>query len=182
VKRPSISRGTKPFGAGTNGFGGGFPRQFLPWVRKMGWLNGSENICWLCSGGVKEPGLKVDIREETGPNLVADAADTKLEGNRFDYSIIDPPYSRELAKKLYGTADVYYSINIFVEEAVRITKPGGNIITLSYEPPKIPKGCDLLAVWGIYQIPLPNYMRCFCVFRKQPFVSSVKSVVKNSHA
>ena len=90
----------------------------------MGWLNGTENICWLCSGGVKEPGLKVDIREETGPNLVADAADTKLEGNRFDYSIIDPPYSRELVK------------------------PGGSIITLSYETPKIPRGCDLLAVCG----------------------------------
>ncbi len=166
MKRPAVSRGTKPFRSGTNGFGGGFPREFLPWVRKMGWLNRNENIVWLCAGGVDQPGFKVDIRPEAEPDLVADASDTKLESDRFDYAIIDPPYSRDLAKKLYGTAAFYHSINAFVSEAVRITKPGGNIITLSYEPPKIPAGCDLLAVWGVYQFPLPNYMRCFCVFRK----------------
>jgi hypothetical protein len=81
--------------------------------------------------------------------------------------VIDPPYSRELAKKLYGTGDLYHSINVFLDEAVRITRPGGNIITLSYECPKIPRDCDLLAVWGVYQIPLLSFMRCFCVFRKR---------------
>lgn len=167
LRKIQISRGTKPFGAGTNGFGGGFPRQFLPWVREMGWLNCSENICWLCSGGVKEPGLRVDIRPETNPDLVSDATATGLEADRFDYTVIDPPYSRDLAKKLYGTADFYHSINVFLGEAVRITKPGGNIVTLSYECPKIPKGCNILAVWGVYQIPLTSYMRCFCVFQKQ---------------
>lgn len=167
MKRPNVSRGTKPFGAGTNGFGGGFPRQFLPWVRKMGWLTESNNVCWLCSGGVKEAGFKVDIRAETKPDLVSDATKTNLPPNKFDYTVIDPPYSRELAKKLYGTEDFYSSINVFLDEAVRITAPGGNIITLSYECPKIPEGCDLLAVWGVYQIPLLSFMRCFCVFRKR---------------
>lgn len=167
LRKIQISRGTKPFGAATNGFGGGFPRQFLPWVREMGWLNGSENICWLCSGGVKEPGVRVDIRPETNPDVVRDATDTGLESNRFDFAVIDPPYSKELAKKLYGTAEFYYSINVFLDEAVRITRPGGNIITLSYECPKIPKGCAILAVWGVYQIPLISYMRCFCVFQKK---------------
>jgi|SRR5581483_6126563 len=167
MKRPAVSRGTKPFGSGTNGFGGGFPRQFLPWVRKMGWLDGSQNIAWLCAGGVKEPGFRVDIRAETKPDLVADAAATGLQSDRFDYAIIDPPYSRDLAKKLYGTESFYHSINLFIDEAVRITKPGGRVITLSYECPKIPKGCDLLAVWGVYQVPLCSYMRCFCVFQKK---------------
>jgi hypothetical protein len=161
-----ISRGTKPFGSGTNGFGGGFPRQFLPWIRKMGWFDYSENVCWLCSGGVKEAGFKVDIRPETNPDLTADASATGLPADKFDYVVIDPPYSRELAKKLYGTADFYHSINVFLDEAVRITSPGGKIITLSYECPKIPKDCHLLAVWGVYQIPLTNFMRCFCVFQK----------------
>src|SRR5581483_7736987 len=136
MKRPAVSRGTKPFGSGTNGFGGGFPRQFLPWVRKMGWLDGSQNIAWLCAGGVKEPGFRVDIRAETKPDLVADAAATGLQSDRFDYAIIDPPYSRDLAKKLYGTESFYHSINLFIDEAVRITKPGGRVITLSYECPK----------------------------------------------
>jgi hypothetical protein len=167
VKRPNISRGTKPFGAGTNGFGGGFPRQFLPWVRKKGWLGESENVCWLCSGGVIEPGFKVDIRPETKPDLVCDAAATALPPNKFDYTVIDPPYSRELAKKLYGTEDSYHTISLFISEAVRITRPGGNIITLSYETPGIPAGCDLIAVWGVYQVPLRNFMRCFCVLRKR---------------
>jgi hypothetical protein len=167
MKKLTISRGTKPFGAGTNGFGGGFPRQFLPWVRKMGWIDGSENICWLCSGGVNEPGFKVDIRAECKPDLVRDASSTGLDANQFDYAVIDPPYSRELAKKLYGTEECYHSINVFLDEAVRITRPGGKIITLSYECPKIPRRCDLLAVWGVYQIPLTNFMRCFCVFEKR---------------
>jgi hypothetical protein len=166
MKRPKVSRGTKPFPSGTNGFTGGFPRGFLLWLRAEGWL-GLENICWLCSGGVKEPGFKVDVRAETKPDLVSDATKTNLPPNQFDYTVIDPPYSRELAKKLYGTEKFYSPINEFVEEAVRITRPGGNIITLSYEPPRIPDGCDLLAVWGVYQFPLPNYMRCLCVFRKR---------------
>jgi hypothetical protein len=166
VKRPKVSRGTIPFPSGTNGFAGGFPRRFLPWVRKMGWL-GADNVCWLCSGGVTEPGFKVDVRTELKPDLVVDGSNTGLPPNKFDYVVIDPPYSRELTAKLYGTEWCYRSINAFVDEAARITRPGGNILTLSYEPPKIPAGCDLLAVWGVYQFPLPNYMRCFCVFRKR---------------
>lgn len=177
MKRPPVSRGTKPFGSGTNGFGGGFPRQFLPWVRKMGWLGESthENTCWLCSGGIEEAGVRVDIRAETQPTIVADATKTELVSNVFEYVVIDPPYSRELAKKLYGTADYYHSINKFIDEAVRIAAPGGNIITLSYECPKIPAGCDMLAVWGVYQIPLLSYMRCFCVFRKRETVVEEKA-------
>jgi hypothetical protein len=168
AKRPNVSRGTKPFVSGTNGFGGGFPRQFLPWVRKMGWLElGEKNVCWLCSGGIDQPGFKVDIRAEANPDLVCDASKTTLPPNKFKCVIIDPPYSRELAKKLYGTPEFYHSINAFLDEGARIARPGGNIITLSYECPKIPEGCDLLAVWGVYQVPLISWMRCFCVFRKR---------------
>lgn len=165
--KPEISRGTRPMGAGTNGFGGGFPRQFMPWVKKMGWFMEGGKTCYLCSGGVTDEGFKVDIRPELKPDLVADAAHTGLSAEQFDTVIIDPPYSLELAKKLYKTEAHYHSINVFLDEGARLAKKGGLIISLSYECPKIPKGTDLIAVWGVYQIPLTSYMRCFCVFKKK---------------
>jgi len=160
-----VSRGTKALGADTNGFGGGFPRQFIPWVKKMGWYPDGE-VCWLCSGGITEPGFKVDIRPETRPDLVADATQTGLEANRFDAVFIDPPYSAELAAKLYGTKAYYHSINKFLEEGIRICKPGGLIVSLSYEVCKAFKDAEFLAVWGLYTVPSCSSMRCFIVLRK----------------
>lgn len=130
----------------------------------MGWVNG--NICHLCSGRVKGEGFRVDIRAEMEPDLVADARATGLEDERFSSVVIDPPYSEDLAHKLYGTREYYGSINQFVKEGVRITKEGGRVVTLSYEIPKIPKKCELIAVWGIYTVPHTAFMRCLAVFRK----------------
>ena len=163
--KAEISRGTKCFSAfhGTD-TQGAFPKGFLKWVEDMGWMNG--NVCHLCSGRVTGRGFKVDVRPEMEPDLIADARNTGLPDKQFSTVIIDPPYSVELAQKLYGTQVHFGSINQFVKEAVRLTKEDGNIISLSYEIPKIPKGCELIAVWGIYTVPHTSFMRCFAVFRR----------------
>lgn len=161
-----ISRGTKCFSAfhGTDTIGA-YPKGFLKWLLMQKWVDGSR--CHLCSGRVQDEGsFRVDIRPEMEPDLIADARETGLESERFDSVLIDPPYSKELAQKLYGTAEVWSSINAFVKEAMRIVRVGGTVVTLTYEIPKIPKNAELLAVWGIYTMPHTTMMRCLAVFRK----------------
>ena len=159
-----VSRGTKCFSCSSGkDYNGVFPRGFIDWVKQMGWWR--EERCYLCSGTIQD-GFTVDIRPDRNPTLVADATNTGLEPATFSWVMIDPPYSAELAERLYGTGKYYYSINTFVKEAERLTKNGGLILTLSYEIPKIPKGTKLLAVWGIYTVPICSYMRCFTVFKK----------------
>jgi hypothetical protein len=112
-----------------------------------------------------EGSFRVDIRPETHPDLITDACQTGLPGERFDVVVIDPPYSRELSKN-YGTEKYYRGINGFTKEAARICKKGGLVITLSYEIPKRIPGCEFVAVWGIYTVPSCSYMRCLTVSRK----------------
>jgi len=139
----------------------------------MGWL--LDNRCYLCAGLIDDPGaFKVDIRPETEPDLIADATKTELPDNKFDCVIVDPPYSKELARKLYKTEDYYYSINDFAKEAARICKPGGLVITLSYEVPRRIKGGDFIAVWGVYVIPTKQNMRCLTVWKKHPDCRTAK--------
>lgn len=172
-----ISRGTKCFGAwnderldGSNTCQGSFPRGFIKWLKENGWHYGK--VCHLCSGSVNDKGsFKVDIRPEMKPDLVADACNTGLPDNSFDVVILDPPYSLDLAKKLYGTEKYFKGIDAFTKEASRITKKGGLIITLTYQVPKKVKDANFIAVWGIYTIPSCSYMRCFTVSEKDDEVT-----------
>lgn len=167
----SIYRTTKCFGAwsknknGTH-YDGAFPAGFLKWVRKMGWWGNDR--CYLCAGMVEdEEATRVDIQPGTNPTHCEDARATSLKEEKFDLVIIDPPYSRDLADALYGTGKYYHRINVFGEEAARIVRPGGLIITLSYEVPTTIKGCEFIAVCGIYTTPPIGSMRCFTVSRKR---------------
>ena len=152
--KDKVSRGTKCFGAWARTsdglhYNGAFPSGFFRWVKKMGWHYGK--VCHLCSGTVEDEGsFRVDIKPEVKPDLVCDATETGLDDESFDVVIIDPPYSKELAKNMYGTEKYFKGIDSFTKEASRITKNGGLIITLSYQIPKRIKGCNFIAVWGIY--------------------------------
>lgn len=163
-------RTTKCFGAwsknkdGTH-YDGAYPNGFMNWIKKMGWHEGK--ICHLCSGPIEDPGsFRVDIKPEVKPDLVADARKTGLKAKSFDVVMIDPPYSRELAEKLYDTEKYYSSINMFTKEAARICKIGGLVITLSYEIPKRVHNSEFIAVCGIYTTPPIGYMRCLTVSKR----------------
>lgn len=160
-----IFRTTKCFGAETTSeCKGAFPRGFMKWVKEMGWWGNCR--AYLCSGGVTD-GIRVDIRPEMKPTLLEDARHTSIPEGSCDWVMLDPPYSRQLAEELYGTEQSYAGINAFLKEAVRITKKGGLICTLSYEIPKRLPDCDFIAVCGVYSIPATSYMRCFTVSRKK---------------
>lgn len=172
-----------------SGYPGSYPVGFLNWVRSQGWWG--ENRCHLCAGNVQDDdSVRVDIQKEiaeekrqtwgkrtgqgasrrvtkTNATLIADARDTGLPAESFDWVGIDPPYSRHLAETLYGTEDVYSGMAAFVKEAWRLVKPGGMIMTFAYEPPPRPGvDAELIACWGIYQIPNVRNMTCLQVWKK----------------
>lgn len=161
-----VFRTTKCFGVNGQGLcKGSFPKGFLNWIKEQGWW-GNKRI-YLCGGMVDDKEAKtVDVRPETKPSYLLDARDTKLPSESFDWVMIDPPYTRQLAKELYGTEKYYGGINSFTKEAFRICKYGGLILTLSYEIPKRIKGCDFISVCGVYTVPFCGYMRCFTVSKK----------------
>lgn len=171
----NVYRTTKCFGVNGQGqIKGAFPKGFLDWIRKQGWY-GDKRV-YLCAGKVKDDdSVKVDIRPEVNPTLCEDATDTSLKSNSFDWVMIDPPYTRILAKDYYDTEKQYHGINAYTKEAERICKRGGLILTLSYEIPKRIKGCDFVAVVGVYTVPFTGYMRCFTVSKKQEVVQDVKN-------
>lgn len=164
--KDKVFRTTKCFSPRTNGYAGGFPVGFLKWVQNNGWKG--ENRCYLCAGKVDDPeSIRVDLNPETNPTHLEDARKTSLKDESFDWIMIDPPYSKELSKKLYGLEKYYSSINQFAKEAERLCKPNGLILTLSYEVPKRIKNCDFIAVCGIYQTISVAHMRCFTVAKKR---------------
>ena len=164
-------RTTKCFGAWSwtkdgEHYNGAFPNGFLKWIKELGYLG--EKRVYLCAGMIEDKdAVTVDIRPETTPTLCEDARHTSLKDNSFDWVMIDPPYSKELADKLYKTSEVFSSINVFAKEGARICKEGGLIITLSYEVPKRLPDCDFIAVCGIYTLPSVSYMRCLTISKKR---------------
>ena len=161
-----IFRTTKCFGVNVQGkCRGAFPKGFLKWIKKQNWWG--KNRVYLCSGAIEDKqAITVDIRPEMKPTFVEDARATSIKSETSDWVIIDPPYTKALAKELYGTEKYYAGINAFTKEAERICKPNGLILTLSYEIPKRIKNCDFIAVVGVYTVPFTGYMRCFTVSRK----------------
>ena len=161
-----IYRTTKCFGVNGQGIcKGSFPKGFLEWLKKMGWWG--EKRCYLCSGAVDDASaIRVDVRSEVKPTHLEDATKTTIPTSSCNLVIIDPPYSLDLARKLYGTENNFHGIDAFTKEAYRICEVGGLIITLSYAIPKRIKGCNFLSVCGIYTVPFCGYMRCLTVSKK----------------
>jgi hypothetical protein len=166
--KDKVFRTTKCFGAwsGREHYNGSFPAGFMKWIKELGYWG--EKRCYLCAGMIKDDeAVKVDIRPEVKPTLLEDARNTSLLPNEFDFVVIDPPYTKELAERMYGTGEYYAGINSFAKEGARICKHGGLILTLSYEIPKRLPDCDFVAVCGIYQVPSVSYMRCLTISRKK---------------
>ena len=141
------------------------PNGFIKWIKEMGWW-GDERV-YLCSGPVDdEHSIRVDVRQEVNPTHCEDARKTTLPSESADFVLIDPPYTKDLAERLYDTKKHYAGINAFAKEAARIVKPGGLVLTLTYEIPKRLPGCEFIAVCGVYTVPMTGYMRCLTVSRK----------------
>ena len=177
----SISRGTKCFGARSSSlYPGSFPTGFMKWIQKMGWW-GNKRI-HLCAGAVDdEEADRVDVQRVCRPNkarkagnefattanIIADGRDVPRPDESYDCVIIDPPYSKELAHALYNTKKEFGGIDAFAREGWRLVRPGGLVVCFSYAVAKRPaKNAELIAHWGIYQVPSVRWMTSLSVWQK----------------
>ena len=133
--------------------GGGYPLRFLRWAYDlMEEANGNvvdqTKVLHLCSGSMLT-GIRVDIRAEKNPDIVADCRDVPLPDGSIDWILADPPYSVEYAKNLYGTEDSYPKPSQIVKESMRLLKPGGLLGLLHFQVPMIRKPAKIVNVYGV---------------------------------
>ena len=130
--------------------GGGYPKGFLEWAFSIMRCDDPSKVLHLCSGSVLS-GVRVDIRPERKPDIVADCRAVPLPDASFDFILADPPYSEEYARNLYGTADHYPLPGQIVKEAERLLRPDGLFGILHFQVPFPTKGMKMVGVYGITQ-------------------------------
>ena len=116
---------------------GGFPLHF---EQNLVQLLGYPERVLHPFGGLAEIGTRVDLNPELEPDIVADAHELPLEDGSWDLVILDPPYSDEEAKEIYGTPALKPSR--YTAEAVRVLRPGGWLVVYTDREPARPKGCN----------------------------------------
>lgn len=141
---------------------GGYPIGFLKWARHIIRVRRDYALLHVCSGSVRR-GVTVDIRRSVGPRAQADGLRLPFRSNLFDGALIDPPYTEQYARDLYGTG--YPPPTALVREAIRCVQPGGRVGILHYQVPYTRDGYRIIGVWGVttgsgYAI------RAFSVFEK----------------
>lgn len=143
---------------------GAYPAGFLAWA--VGQLRcRPAEVLHVCSGslGSDIPGVRVDLRPEALPTVVADGRALPFRTSAFGGVLLDPPYSVEYAEDLYGTD--YPRPSHLLAEASRVVRPGGLIGILHFLVPAVPPGCSFVAVRGM-TTGLGYRIRAFTIYQK----------------
>lgn len=146
------------------GVWGGYPKGFVPEALKLLRVRPHE-VLHVCSGALpKGSGVRVDLRAAARPDVRADGRQLPFRDETFPAVMIDPPYTVEYAKDLYGTE--YPRPSHLLREASRVVKPGGRIGILHFLVPMSLPGIRLETVRGVttgagYRI------RAFSVFQRE---------------
>lgn len=147
-------------------FWGTYPKDFIRWACRAMQCN-RQDVVHLCSGSLPkgEGALRVDIRPEAKPDLVADCSKLPLADGIAAAVMLDPPYSIEYARDLYNTD--YPRPSALLAESCRIARPGAPIALLHFLVALPPPGATIEAMYGV--VTGPNYrIRAFTVYRKAP--------------
>lgn len=128
--------------------GGGYPIGFPEKAYEWMGVENPDLVLHLCSGSMRR-GIRVDIRPEMEPDVVCDARNTPFDDESFDWIMIDPPYSKEYARNLYGTEKDYPLPGQLMKEASRLLRPGGKVGLLHFQVPMIRKPLRIVEVRGI---------------------------------
>jgi hypothetical protein len=119
---------------------GGMPLYCEEWLVSLAQdLLGKEPKMLNLFCGMNKYGFRIDLKPEVNPDLISDAhsfAD-KLNGQRFDFILADPPYSTEEARDIYGAPPLKYKK--WTEQCDTVLVSGG-----------------LLCVYHKYVMPNPN--------------------------
>ena len=120
-----------------------FIARILPWLRCD-----RREVLHVCSGGLPPgEGIRVDIRAEALPDIVADGRNLPLADASQAAVLIDPPYTERYAKELYGTG--YPRPSHLLAEAARVVRPNGRIGFVHYILPNAPPGCRFIKAFGL---------------------------------
>lgn len=89
--------------------------------------------------GMNKKGLRVDIKTEVKPDIVADVhkLSNVITNKKFDVILADPPYSTQESKELYNTPKLNYKK--WTSECEKLLNPSG-----------------LLIIYHKYIVPNPN--------------------------
>lgn len=123
---------------------GQYPRaligKILPWLRCE-----RREILHVCSGSLPPgEGIRVDVKPEANPDIVADGRALPLDDGSVAAVMIDPPYTEQYAQDLYGVE--YPRPSHLLAEAARVVRPCGRIAFVHYLVPMPPPGCKLVTV------------------------------------
>ena len=134
-------------GRPTAKYKGAYPNGFLKRLDALVGITGEHRVLHLFSGSLSDrPGEDtMDIQPENEPTFVADARERfPMDDNTYDVVISDPPYDMQTNKgvkinysdKLWKTE--FIRPYAWVEEAVRVLKPGGYLAILHHLVYKTP--------------------------------------------
>lgn len=143
---------------------GQYPRaligKLLPWL-------GCERreVLHVCSGSLpKGEGIRVDIRPEARPDVLADGRRLPFADGSIAAVLIDPPYTAQYAKDLYGVD--YPRPSHLLAEAARVVRPCGRIGFVHYLVPMPPPRCQHVKTLGL-STGFGFHMRAVTVFQKE---------------
>ena len=129
---------------------GCYPKTFLTFaLREL--RTTRDEVLHVCSGALsaEHGGVRVDVRGRAAPTVRADGRALPFRDSCFRAVLLDPPYSVEYAKDLYGTE--YPRPSHLLREALRVVQPCGRIGFVHFLVPMPPKGARFVRVWGVTQ-------------------------------
>lgn len=143
---------------------GMYPASFIPKI--LPWLNCERReVLHVCSGGLPPgEGIRVDIRSEAKPDILADGRKLPLCDGTQKAVLIDPPYTEHYARDLYGT-DYPRPAHLLLE-AARVVRPCGRIGFVHYIVPNAPPGCKFIKAFGL-SMGFGYPMRAVTIFQRQ---------------
>jgi hypothetical protein len=146
---------------------GRYPKGWLRHVLRTQLLGPVERreVLHVCSGTLgTDEAWTVDLRPEAQPRLVASGTALPIRDASFKAVMLDPPYSDQYARNLYGTENPRPSW--LLREAARVVVPGGRIGILHVAVPFAPPLCRLVKVYGV-STGVGFRIRAFTVYERE---------------
>jgi SAM-dependent methyltransferase len=107
---------------------GAFPLHFEKKLKEFLLLLGAPRTAKILQpfGGKAQLGLRLDLKPEVRPDIIADAHMLPFLPSTFDVVILDPPFSTHKSITLYATGPLHFKA--YISEAARVLKTGGFLV------------------------------------------------------